>query len=112
MIISDQLGDPMKKRTRPTFSPEFRLEASQLVVDQNYIVRAAAQAMNVGISTMAKWVAQLKLERQGKTQPCLLYRGQFYLTTTDITTLGLQRALGNSAKFTIQVTIGDFLRRW
>jgi len=28
----------MKKRTRPTFSPEFRLEASQLVVDQNYTV--------------------------------------------------------------------------
>ena len=36
------------------------------MVDQNYTVRAAAQAMNVGISTMAKWVAQLKLERQGK----------------------------------------------
>ena len=39
----------MKKRTRPTFSPEFRLEASQLVVDQNYTVIAAAKAMNVGI---------------------------------------------------------------
>jgi len=49
MIISDQLGEPMKKRTRPTFSPEFRLEASQLVVDQNYTVIAAAKAMNVGI---------------------------------------------------------------
>jgi len=66
MIISDQLGEPMKKRTRPTFSPEFRLEASQLVVDQNYTVIAAAKAMNGGISTMAKWVAQLKQERQGK----------------------------------------------
>jgi len=66
MIISDQLGEPMKKRTRPTFSPEFRLEASPLVVDQNYTVIAAAKAMNVGISTMAKWVAQLKQERQGK----------------------------------------------
>ena len=61
IIISDQLGEPMKKRTRPSFSPEFRLEASQLVVDQNYTVIAAAKAMNVGISTMAKWVAQLKL---------------------------------------------------
>jgi transposase len=44
----------MKKRTRPTFSPEFRLEALQLVVDQNYTVIAAAKAMNVGISIMAK----------------------------------------------------------
>ena len=56
----------MKKRTRPFFSPQFRLEASQLVVDQNYTVIAAAKAMNMGIFTMAKWVAQLKQERQGK----------------------------------------------
>jgi len=66
MSTSDQLGEPMKKRTRPTFSPEFRLEASQLVIDQNYTVIAAAKAINLGISTMAKWVAQLKQERQGK----------------------------------------------
>ena len=66
MIISKQLGEPMKKRTRPTFSPEFRLESSQLVVDQNYTIREAAKAMNVGISTMARWVTQLKQERQGK----------------------------------------------
>jgi len=66
MIISKQLGEPMKKRTRSTFNPEFRLEASQLVVDQNYTVREAAKAITVGVSTMAKWVAQLKQERQGK----------------------------------------------
>jgi len=66
MIISKQLGKSMKKRIRPTFSPEFRLESSQLVVDQNYTIREAAKAMNVGISTMARWVTQLKQERQGK----------------------------------------------
>jgi len=66
MIISDQLDEPMKKRTRPSFSPEFRLEASQLVVNQNYTVIAAGKAMNVGTSTMAKWVAQLKQEWQVK----------------------------------------------
>jgi transposase len=49
MIISKQLGKPMIKRTRFTFSPEFRLEASQLVVDQNHTVRKAAKAMNVGV---------------------------------------------------------------
>jgi transposase len=66
MSISKQLGEPMKKRIRPTFSPEFRLEASQLVVDQNHTVREAAKAMNIGVSTMAKWVAQLKQERKVK----------------------------------------------
>jgi transposase len=65
MIISGQLGEPMKKRIIPTFSPEFRLEAFQLVVDQNYTAIGAAKVMNVGTSTMAKWVAQLNQERQG-----------------------------------------------
>jgi hypothetical protein len=41
MILSKQLGEPMKKRTRSTFSPEFRLETSQLVVDKIHTVREA-----------------------------------------------------------------------
>ncbi len=40
----------MTKKTRPTFSPEFRMECAQLVVDQGYSIR---------------WARQLKLERQG-----------------------------------------------
>ena len=50
----------MTRRPKRNFSPEFRLEAAQLVVDQNYSVREAAKAMNVGNSTMDKWVRQLK----------------------------------------------------
>ncbi|RGP90425.1 transposase [Vibrio cholerae] len=42
------------------------LFAVSLVIDQNYSVTEAAQAMNVGKSTMDKWVRQLKQERQGK----------------------------------------------
>ncbi|MDD1830274.1 transposase, partial [Photobacterium sp. ZSDE20] len=55
----------MTKRSRRTFSPEFKLEAAQLVIDQGYSVAEAAQAMNVGKSTMDKWVRQLKEEQQG-----------------------------------------------
>ncbi len=57
----------MNQRTRPTFSPEFRLEAAQLVVDQDYSMRGAADAMGVGKSTMDKWVRQLRCEREGKS---------------------------------------------
>lgn len=57
----------MPERTRRTFSPEYRLEAAQLVLDQNYSVSCAAKAMNVGVSTMDKWVRQLKDERAGKS---------------------------------------------
>lgn len=54
-------------KTRPTFSAEFKLEAAQLVVDQGYSHKEAAEAMGVGLSTMNKWVRQLRDERQGKT---------------------------------------------
>lgn len=55
----------MTSKTRRTFTPEFKLEAAQLVVDQNYSIREAATAMNVGKSTMDKWVRQLRSERSG-----------------------------------------------
>jgi len=57
----------MNNKTRPTFTPEFRLECAQLVLDKGYSVRQAAQAMNVGKSTMDKWVRQLREERTGMT---------------------------------------------
>ena len=53
------------KASRPTFSPEFKLDAAQLVVDENYSVEEAAKAMSVAKSTMGKWVRQLKNERKG-----------------------------------------------
>ncbi|BAN98321.1 hypothetical protein E05_35550 [Plautia stali symbiont] len=53
----------MKKRN---FSAEFKREAAQLVLDQNYTVAAAANAMDVGLSTMTRWGKQLRDERQGK----------------------------------------------
>ena len=57
----------MTKRTRRTFSPEFKLEAAQLVLDQGYTTRRACEAMGVGKSTMEYWIRQLREERQGKT---------------------------------------------
>lgn len=57
----------MNGNNRRNFSPEFRLEAAQLVVDQHYTIVAAAKAMSVGLSTMDRWVRQLKDERAGKS---------------------------------------------
>ena len=57
----------MNKKSRRTFSPEFRLESAQLVVDEKYSIREAATAVGVGHSTMDKWVRQLRDERQGVT---------------------------------------------
>ncbi|EPB8479059.1 transposase, partial [Escherichia coli] len=56
----------MAKKKGPNFSPEFRLETAQLVVDQGYTSKEAAEAMGVGYSTLGKWVKQLREERVGK----------------------------------------------
>ncbi len=56
----------MAKKSRKNFSPEFRLETAQLVLDHGYTHEEAAKAMNVGYSTIGKWVKQLKEERQGQ----------------------------------------------
>ncbi|WP_234833682.1 transposase, partial [Enterobacter hormaechei] len=63
MLISEQYRCPNEKRN---FSAEFKRESAQLVLDQNYTVAAAASAMDVGLSTMTRWVKQLRDERQGK----------------------------------------------
>lgn len=55
----------MTKGTRRHLSAEFKHEAAQLVVDQQYTIVEAAQAMNVSKSALGKWVRQLKQEREG-----------------------------------------------
>jgi transposase len=61
----------MTKRKRPNFTPEFRLECAQLVVDKNYSVVETAQTMNVGKSSLDKWVRQLRNERNGLTSKAM-----------------------------------------
>ncbi|EFI5784028.1 IS3-like element ISEc31 family transposase [Escherichia coli] len=67
MISSPQhkTGDLMNKKTKRTFTPEFRLECAQLIVDKGYSYRQASEAMNVGPTTLESWVRQLRRERQG-----------------------------------------------
>ena len=55
----------MSKPKRPNFKPEFRLEVAQLVLDKGYSIREAAEAMDVGKSTVDKWARELKQERGG-----------------------------------------------
>lgn len=63
---TNHYGDNMTKTNRPRFNPEFKVECAQLVLDQGYSVREAAEAMNVGKSTLDKWVRKLKAERGGE----------------------------------------------
>lgn len=56
----------MSKHTRPTYSPEFRLEVAQEVVDKRRSIREVAESLGLGQSTVDKWARQLKKERNGE----------------------------------------------
>jgi len=51
--------------SRRRFTSEFKLDAANLVVKQQYSVRDAASAMGVGRSTMDRWVKELRAELGG-----------------------------------------------
>lgn len=52
---------------RRSFTPEFKRDAAQLVVEQGYSVPEACRAMDVGETAMRRWVKQLKAEKKGVT---------------------------------------------
>lgn len=53
----------MHKNSRPTYSPEFKLEVAELFVDHGYTIRDASEAMNVSQSTVENWARQLRKGR-------------------------------------------------
>ena len=57
----------MSRRTRRSFTDEFKHEAANLVIDQGYSMSEASRAMGVGPSAMRRWVVQLEGERNGIT---------------------------------------------
>ena len=52
---------------RRTFSPEFKREAAELVLQQSYSYPQACEAMGVGETALRRWVDQLSAERIGIT---------------------------------------------
>lgn len=59
----------MSHKTRATYNAEFRQEVAKLVIEQGYSVREAADAMNVGKSTVDKWVRQVRQQQQDISSP-------------------------------------------
>ncbi len=54
-------------KQRRTFSPEFKREAADLVLKQNYSFAEASRSLSVGESALRRWVDQLQQERTGVT---------------------------------------------
>ena len=52
---------------RRLFTAEFKRECAELVLKQNYKVKDAAEAMNIGQSTLQRWMRQYREEQLGVT---------------------------------------------
>ena len=52
---------------RRLFTAEFKRECAELVLNQNYKVKDAAEAMNIGQSTLQRWMRQYRDEQSGVT---------------------------------------------
>jgi transposase len=55
------------KKKEMTFSPEFKFDVTQLVIDQQYSIGAACEAIAGSKSSMENWVRQLRQEQLKKT---------------------------------------------
>jgi len=52
-----------------TFTPEFKRECAELVLDHGYSIAQACEAKEVGRTAMRRWVKQLQTERRGGLLP-------------------------------------------
>lgn len=54
-------------KQRRSFSTEFKREAADLVLKQDYSVLEASRSLGIGESVLRRWVSQLQQERKGVT---------------------------------------------
>ena len=55
------------KRSRRSFTAEFKADAVSLVQQQGYTVGQASQALGIGETALRRWVAQVETEKTGLT---------------------------------------------
>lgn len=55
------------KKLRRSLTPEFKLEAASLVLDQGYSISEASRSLDIGETALRRWVSQLEQERGGDT---------------------------------------------
>jgi len=55
------------KKQRRIFTAEFKQEAASMVLDQQRAVSEVCQALDIGDTTLRRWIDQLQEERGGTT---------------------------------------------
>lgn len=54
-------------KKRRSYTPEYKLEAASLVLEQDYSVPEAARSLGLNENVLRRWVNQLRDERLGST---------------------------------------------
>lgn len=65
-------------KTRNQFTTEFKQECVHLVLNQSYSVLQAAKAMQVGRSSLQRWLRQYRQEVKYPTSACYFSRTTAY----------------------------------
>jgi len=57
----------MERRKRRSFTTDFKREAANLVIKEDYSVTEACQSLDIGETTLRRWIDQLESECLGVT---------------------------------------------
>ena len=72
-------------KQRRSFSAEFKREAADLVLKQNYSYIEASRSLGIGESALRRWVDQVQKERQCPYLPHVFLALTNYIDATDRT---------------------------
>ncbi|GAA3723087.1 IS3 family transposase [Oceanisphaera sediminis] len=86
----------MTSKTHRRFSAEYKMEIVQMVLDQGRSVTDVARAMDVGVSTLGKWVRQVRDEQRGKevkAQPITEEQREIYRLKKEVAELKMEKEI-------------------
>ncbi|GGB53172.1 transposase [Oceanisphaera marina] len=86
----------MTSKTHRRFSAEYKMEIVQMVLDQGRSVTDVARAMDVGVSTLGKWVRQVRDEQGGKevkAQPITEEQREIYRLKKEVAELKMEKEI-------------------
>ena len=78
----------MSNRTKRQFTQEFKTEAARLVTNQGYTCIAAAEAVGINVSLLAKWV---RAYREATGDVATAFPGKGHLSPHDAEVAALRK---------------------
>src|SRR6187200_3052027 len=86
------MADRKAKRTRRSFTDEYKASAVRLVLDEDQTVAAAARDLGLTESSLRNWVEQARADRtQGKTGLTAAERDELTRLRKDVRELRMER---------------------